>query len=682
MVVFSSFDKLTAGVPLGGIGAGKVEINNKGKMVNLTIANNWGNPIPWMRGFHVLIRPDDSEAFFIERNLPTKELYGLEADEMTYIGEYPFATIRAKKGTVAVSMEAFSPMVPGNLRESSIPAVGITLRVDGSKSGKTAVALSNIAGTNATGRINEKVNGGVKFTNPHSNDYDGRRGDTCLLAASPSQTYVQYNFDVSPGVALLEKKGKLSYESEEPWLSIVHGKEFADDRHELVGQWEDAGGLVLADYHGGTETRYVFSWYFTGKSVSYPYGHYYHETFDGSEEAGNHLLRNFDRLRQESLAWHTKLVRGDLPDWLKDAVINSTYTLSSNSWLDERGRFAMLEATREEDMRQLGAIASFTSEVASLPILAMFPDLQRGYLEMLAGNMREDGYVLHDFGIDSLDHPTGGGTYPPGWKDIGSVFILLVYGYFRRTRETEFLAKMYPKMTSAVGWLLKQDRDGDGLPDAEGTGDGGFDAIVEKGRDSYFASMFIAALTATRETAKLLGRSQDIGRFSELISRAKQSFSELFNGRYFRAWTGEPDSEGYLFLPQLAGDWWTTILDLEPVADKEMIESAYNQLFDLNAQVSRFGTPNMVHESGRIWDISVQAYSSMPRLVFFLAGARFKAGDKRWLEVTRKEWNNLIAHGLAWDQPSRIDSRTGNPDPETSYLDRFIGSPALWSFNQ
>jgi non-lysosomal glucosylceramidase len=36
---------------------------------------------------------------------------------------------------------------------------------------------------------------------------------------------------------------------------------------------------------------------------------------------------------------------------------------------------------------------------------------------------------------------------------------------------------------------------------------------------------------------------------------------------------------------------------------------------------------------------------------------------------------------MIWDQPSRIDGRTGKPDPERGYLDHFIGSPALWTFN-
>jgi uncharacterized protein (DUF608 family) len=68
MVIYTSDQGIGSGVPLGGIGAGKIEIDNKGKMVNLTVANNWTFPIKEMLGFHIFIKPDDSEPFFFKEN--------------------------------------------------------------------------------------------------------------------------------------------------------------------------------------------------------------------------------------------------------------------------------------------------------------------------------------------------------------------------------------------------------------------------------------------------------------------------------------------------------------------------------------------------------------------------------------------------------------------------------------
>jgi len=50
MVTYTSEQEIGSKVPLGGIGAGKIEIDNNGKMINLTIVNNWTFPIKEMLG--------------------------------------------------------------------------------------------------------------------------------------------------------------------------------------------------------------------------------------------------------------------------------------------------------------------------------------------------------------------------------------------------------------------------------------------------------------------------------------------------------------------------------------------------------------------------------------------------------------------------------------------------------
>jgi non-lysosomal glucosylceramidase len=678
MVAYAAEETLAGGVPLGGIGAGKVELNNRGKLVNLTIANNWATPYLWMRGFHILVRPDDAEPFFVEVGVPIKQFYKFEPDSLSYVGEYPFATLTAKKGDVKAVVEVFSAIIPGDLADSSIPAFGMTVRVEGSKGGTVTVAASNLAGTMPVGRCDEAITNGIRFVNPESNAFDGAAGDLCLVSAGPARVHVQYNLNAKPNVALPEKHWKYTYESEQPWLSIIKGEEYDEQPHRVRGQWDDAAGALTSRYASGSDVRSVFSWYFTGKSVVYPYGHYYHNHWKSSTDVAEYFLANFDKLRTESRAWHTALIKQDLPDWVKDGIINSTYILSSSTWLDEKGRFAIFEATKNDPM--LGTIAQFCHEMGSLPVMKMFPELEKTFLRLLADAAREDGYIPHDLGILSLDHATDGTTAPPGWKDLNPTFILLVYRYYAWNNDVDFLKEMYPKMTAALEWILTRDFDGDGIPDCVGGGDGGFDATSVQGRDTYTGSIFIASLIAFREAARVLDRNRDVERAEKLITKARKSFEELYNGRYFEAWTGQPISTGYLFMGQVMGDWWTETLGLESFIDAQKLRSAYDQLFKVNAQVSRFNTPNLVSEEGRIWEISCQAWCSMPRVVFGLSAVRYRAGDKKWLDAAKKEWSNIVARGVVWDQPSRIDGRTGKPDPELTYLDHYVGSPALWSF--
>src|SRR5271165_1695345 len=407
MVEYGSNATLEGCVPFGGIGTGKVEIDNEGKMSNLTIANNWGLPTKQMRGFHVFVKPDDGAPFFVEKSLPMKGFSEFEADELSYKGEFPFATLRAKKGSIEASMEIFSSLVPGDVDNSSIPALGISVRVKGSKSGSVAISVSNIAGTNLIGRINKSIEGGVKFVNPRSNDFDGARGELCLIAENPTQKVIQYNINVEPGVALPEGVWKYSFENDQPWRSIANGDRLVADQHEVAGQWDDPAGVGICNYgHKNQELKYVFSWYFTGRWVLYPYGHHYHNKFKGAEEVANYLLHNYDSLRQKSRSWHDTLVRRDLPDWLRDAIINSTYILFSSTWFDEKGRFSIIEATVNDP--NVGVIAGFCYETGSLPLLVMFPELEKNFLGLLADAARPNGYIPHDLGIHSLDHPTDG----------------------------------------------------------------------------------------------------------------------------------------------------------------------------------------------------------------------------------------------------------------------------------
>ncbi len=180
-----------------------------------------------------------------------------------------------------------------------------------------------------------------------------------------------------------------------------------------------------------------------------------------------------------------------------------------------------------------------------------------------------------------------------------------------------------------------------------------------RGRTDYCASVFVACLTALRETANLLEFAEDQKRFERLLRKARESFLELYNGSDFEAWQGEPDPKGYVFMAQLTGEWWMHILDLESIAPKEKIDSAFDVLYRVNVQASPYCTPNLVNENGKIWELSVQSYSSWPRLVFGLAGYRYRVGDKKWLDVAKKEWDNLVQQGNVWNQPSRMDGRTG-----------------------
>ncbi len=86
----------------------------------------------------------------------------------------------------------------------------------------------------------------------------------------------------------------------------------------------------------------------------------------------------------------------------------------------------------------------------------------------------------------------------------------------------------------------------------------------------------------------------------------------------------------------------------------------------------------MAREDGGPVDIDSQLTSSWPRLVFSLSALAYSMGKTEWLNIAKKEWDNLVRLGLAWNHPSIIHGDDGQPDKP--FLDHYIGSAALWSF--
>ncbi|QXJ29175.1 putative glycosidase [Saccharolobus shibatae B12] len=666
MVVFTSDEKLIS-LPLGGIGAGKVEISNKGKLVNLTIANNWTKPIREMPGFHIFVKPNNREPFFLQSELIFLELNKLST-RLRYEGLYPFVRIKGSKDGIDAEVEAFSPIIPSDLLNSSLPAVGFTVKIN--VEGLIVISISNICGMSKIGRYNEKIEKGIIMKNSKANEYDPFNGDITLISDSPKIIVPQYNFHSNRG---LEKTLNLHrlIENEEPWKQLILDKIPNSDSKESTGYYYLPTGLIGAE---GREVTFVFAWYFNKPWAYYPYKHYYSNYFSNSTEVAKYFLDNFDKLKHKTKEWQENLIDPSLPEWLKDAIINSTYIFSTSTWLDEKGRFGIYEAPEIGPM--LSTIGGVCYETGSLPTVLMFPQLERSTLDLFMKAMREDGYIPHDLGLHSLDTSSDGTTAPPKWKDTNPTFILMAYRYYLRTKDTDFLSRIYPYLITAMEWMVKQDFNEDGLPEVEGSCDTGYDCVPMEGISSYVASLYIASLMALVEIGKILGDQNAVNRYSSLLTKGKKSLP--FDGKKFVAWTGKPDHHNAVFMAQIFGEWWVYLLNLDHISDINKVETALDEIYRVNGSASNFCTPNMAREDGGEVNIDSQLTSSWPRLVFSVSALAYAYGKREWLNIAKKEWDNLVRKGLPWNQPSLIHAEDGEPDDP--FLDHYIGSAALWSF--
>jgi hypothetical protein len=128
-----------SGVPLGGLGTGKFEILTNGSFSNFTTNNSWDFPTRQLPGTFLAVMAKASSFSGNARILRVNEPYTVSnsypdvktVSGATYKGMYPFADIefRDKALPIKVRVEGFSPMIPQNPADSSLPVAVLNVEL-------------------------------------------------------------------------------------------------------------------------------------------------------------------------------------------------------------------------------------------------------------------------------------------------------------------------------------------------------------------------------------------------------------------------------------------------------------------------------------------------------------------------------------------------------------------------
>src|SRR5579871_2426373 len=202
--------RLESGVPLGGIGTGTFELMTDGAVSRATINNNWSHPTGDLPACFAAVwtRSGDLAAAHV---LSLHNAYGLPAvSHLDYAGLTPQAvlTFPGDDLPVTVSLQAFSPLVPFDIRNASFPAAAfvVTIKNPAPVPVECSVALSweNSLGVGGTpqGAFSDHTGDtvtplpategffGLKFTGPplaseEQRMRDNATGEMTLLAYPP-----------------------------------------------------------------------------------------------------------------------------------------------------------------------------------------------------------------------------------------------------------------------------------------------------------------------------------------------------------------------------------------------------------------------------------------------------------------------------------------------------------------
>ena len=476
-----------AGVPLGGIGCGKIDICPDGAFRHLTIHNNLDlpitdihNPSKPMPSFPVVdldacpeLTPGGLEGCFLGAFVEhagavvlKEHEPGLTAtlprDAIRFTGEVPSAELvyPAMDG-VELTLSAFSSLVLGEpesdgLRASSLPGFRLTLTaVNRSPRARRVAVLMSFANLIGMGGF---PNAGLRDLRGNGIEYHDD-GGLRHLAFSASVPKVDVRLDGSYTLAV----------DAAPEVDVSHATWDIDASHRAKRTFWDGfardgriagsgwGGLRAGAWCAGQmlapgatlRAHFVLSWCFPTRSDARGKGlrhrNAYARHYPTSLVAAQTLVREGEALRARTDAWRQRLHGSNLPGWLATKLINDAFPLLSNSMHADDGRFASSEAP----LVMNGCMGTMDQRAASHPLYAMgFPALSRGELSLFAAQqIGEDhpqrhathwdtatlafdrpldraGAILHDVGWDDLDGGTIGGK---GWLSAHWPDLTLVF---------------------------------------------------------------------------------------------------------------------------------------------------------------------------------------------------------------------------------------------------------------
>ncbi|MEL9990494.1 MAG: GH116 family glycosyl-hydrolase [Thermoproteus sp.] len=395
----------SSGVPLGGIGAGSVEIRADGLLHDWLIFNNgvWSTvenrrkfyPLD-EKSFLLAIRVSDGREVYVRQlqsagyilgGDPYKAPWLKPVKLIEFYGEPPLARLRYIDDLpVEVEAEFFSPFIPGDLKDSSMPAVIVKLRVRNKSDRALDVSLLALL-RSPFGKSAIRFKDGILVIEGRGEAIDSPLRDGSMALAVISEN-VSATAVRAPGY---EERGFQVYDNAveilRAWIDFrstgaIRGPPAREGDH----LWATASTLFKLAPGGNRETFFVLTWFFPNHVDQFGdrLGHYYENFFNDAEAVAKYVVKNLGRLYSETKKLHDALydVKG-LETWVADLVASQLANLVKISWLTKDGRFALWEGLGDKYYGGPERNAFNTTDVityAMPALVSLFPELAAKYL--------------------------------------------------------------------------------------------------------------------------------------------------------------------------------------------------------------------------------------------------------------------------------------------------------------
>jgi uncharacterized protein (DUF608 family) len=566
--------------PVGGIGAGAIQINGRAERAIWQIFNNFTAGV--LPNSFFAVSAARAGAAPVVRALQTSRVGPFPAmADLEFRGEYPLGWFDFIDPDVPVRicMEAFTPLVPLDSRASALPAACFAFKVDNPSAASVDVSLLG-AQQNAVGYDGHSI--------VLDRMFGGYGGNTNAIRRLPECTLLQMDREGGLGQMALMAMDPAA-DGVADWGSLSALKSQLASGQPLSGARE-AGpspsgqtldGAIVSRFtlKPGESRTVVFwlAWHFPhaihgGDIAGWSHkGNRYAEWWPDIAALVEELAANGAELSARTHAFHDAVYASNLPRFLLDRVTSQVAILRSKTcyWAGD-GYFGGWEGCAPAS----GCCAGNCAHVwhYAQAHARLFPDIARKMREQVFADQFPDGGLPHR-------QP---GEFPAADGLLGD--ILGAYREHLCQEGGDWLKSMWPGVRKAMDYAIHRwDADEDGV--LAGPQWNTLDGALG-GNTSWIGTLYLAALAASARMAALQGDTGIAERYLRIRrSGATKQDAALWNGEYYiqvRDAQPEQDYGTGCEIDQVLGEWWARQLGLDPAYPLDHVRSALASLIRYN----------------------------------------------------------------------------------------------------
>lgn len=721
---FRSFDGTAseAAFLLGGIGTGNFSIGARGEFRDWEIFNSpgKGNRLPY--AFFAIWGKSEGEEPFArvlqsKINPPFSNSHGIHFEEMggiqrfkksTMKGEYPLVRIALEDDAlpVDVTLEAFTPLIPLNPDDSGIPCAVLKYTVKNKTRRNIDVSvlgsLSNASGFNgynAYGKLKEELFQGNYNKYIDENDFKGLYMDSDL-----SKDHARYG---NLSLATISRRVTVKpYWYNDEWTDGIQDMwdDFRDDGL-LESDCKPFEGRLKVGSIGAVDSLepfeekefvFILSWYFPNRVSGWPRKfevdlsrrkithNYYTSMFGNSWEVARYVVRNLDRLHNDTIAFHDALFKSSLPDYVIDAAASNIAVIRSTTcfWL-VNGKFYSWEGCFDQAGCCEGNCTHVWNYAHTMAFL--FPSLERDMRVTEFNIETEEDGKMNFRGNKSFGEAFAHFPHPAVDGQLGS--IIKLYREWKLSGDTGFLLSVWDNAKKALDFTFSYwDKNEDFVID--GQQHNTYD-IELYGPNSFANSIFYGALKAAVEMAEYVGDDESARRYAEAFKfGASRMDALLWNGEYYIQQLKDVNQYKYQYgmgclSDQLLGQLNSHVAGIGYVLPKGHVEKAVESVFrynfktDFTEHISTQRTYVLNDEKGLL--MCSWPKGGRPRLPFVYS-------DEVWTGVEYQVAAHLIYEGFVDEGLTivkavrdRHDGVKRNPWNEVECGHHYVRSMSSWA---